>query len=120
MIDTITLGAIAAALTFIVAVWTSVSFIGNKIKNSIGEIVQKELQPLSKKIDSIESSIKSVDKEQTKNFLVSRFDEIAHGVEIDETMRQRIYEQMEHYTEDLKGNSYVHARFEELKREGKL
>lgn len=118
--ENITLGTIAAALGFIVALWGSISFLAKKIEDGLKASFKKELEPLSRKIDSIESSIRSVDLEQTKNFLVSRFDEISHGLIVDETMRQRIYEEMEHYSEDLKGNSYVHARFEQLKKEGKL
>lgn len=116
----VTLGTIATALAFIVALWGSISFLGNKIEEGLKSSFKKELKPLSDKLDTIEGKLRDVDKEQTKNFLVARFNEIGQGQEVDEITRSRIYEQMEHYTNDLHGNSYIHARFDELKKEGKL
>lgn len=118
--ENITLGQITAVLGFIVALWGSVSFLGNKIEDGLKTSFKKELKPLSEKLDAIESNLRAVDKEQTKNFLVARFNEIGQGQEVDEITRSRIYEQMEHYQKDLDGNSYIHARFDELKKEGKL
>lgn len=118
--EKITLGTIATALAFIVTLWGSMSFIAKKIEDGLKASFKKELSPLSEKLDTIESNLRAVDKEQTKNFLVARFNEIGQGQEVDEITRSRIYEQMEHYQKDLDGNSYIHARFEELKKENKL
>lgn len=120
MIQEITLGTIATALAFIVALWGSISFLANKVEEGLKASFKKELSPLSDKLDVIESKLRSVDMEQTKNFLVARFNEIGQGQAIDELTRKRIYDMMTHYEKDLDGNSYIHTRFEQLKKEGKL
>ena len=114
-----TIGAIALGLSFILGFIKTVRDLKKMIAESIGDVVKAEIKPLNEKVDRIEEKIDSVDLEATKNFLVARFEEISRGREIDETMRQRIYEMMNHY-EKLGGNSYIHARFEQLKKENKL
>ena len=54
------------------------------------------------------------------NYIVSVLDDIDKGNKLEGVARKRFYEQYEHYTKDLNGNTYIHDEFERLKKEGKL
>ena len=60
------------------------------------------------------------DKEKTKNFLVARLNEIENGETWSEIERQRFYEQYDHYTNDLNGNTYIKKAVEVHEAEGKI
>lgn len=118
-LDGITIGAIAVALTLITGIWKGFDFLQNKMEASIGRVVTEKIKPLEEKIDNLDRKVEDVDVNSTKDFLVARFGEIEAQKGTDEITRQRIYEEMAHY-EELGGNNYIHARFEQLKKEGYL
>lgn len=101
--EQITLGQILGALTFIVSFIGALSYLSNVLKKQ----VKKTLQP-------IEDSIKELDVSQCKNYLVRFLADIEQGNAIDEVERERAYEIYDHYTNDLKQNSYIHKRWNEL------
>ena len=104
----ITLGEVLTALTFIVSFIGAISYLSNVLKKQ----VSKTLQP-------IQDSIKELDVSQCKNYLVRFLADIEQGNEIDEVERERAYEIYDHYTNDLKQNSYIHKRWSELMENGK-
>ena len=106
--DKLTLGEILTALTFIVSFIGAISYLSNVLKKQ----VNKTLQP-------IQDSIKELDVSQCKNFLVRFLADIEQGNEIDEVETERAYEIYDHYTNDLKQNSYIHKRWAELMENGK-
>lgn len=101
--ESITLGQILGALTFIVSFIGAITYLSNILKKQ----VDKTLKP-------IQDSIKELDVSQCKNFLVRFLADIEQGNEIDEVERERAYEIYDHYTNDLKQNSYIHKRWTEL------
>lgn len=101
--ENITLGQILGTLTFIVSFIGALGYLSNVLKKQ----VKKTLQP-------IEDSIKELDVSQCKNYLVRFLADIEQGNAIDEVERERAYEIYDHYTNDLKQNSYIHKRWEEL------
>lgn len=54
-----------------------------------------------------------------KNYLVSFLSDVEKNHPIDETERERFWEQYQHYTEHG-GNSYIKRKVEHLQSEGKL
>lgn len=92
-------------IAFATATWT--------IVKAVSKAIDKGFKPINDKIDK-------VDKNATMNYLVARLDEVDKGTKLDGVNRMRFYEEYEHYTKDLKGNTYIHDEFERLKREGKL
>jgi len=112
-----TLGAIAVGLAFLITLVGSIKKVISEVTLSIGKVVQNEMKPLENKIDALSKKIDAVDLDGTKNFLVSKIGEIERGEHIDEITRQRVYEEYEHYIK-AGGNSYIHTRFEELKKKG--
>lgn len=99
----ITLGEILTALTFIVSFITAIKYLSSVLKKQ----VDKTLKP-------IEDSIKELDVSQCKNYLVRFLADIEQGNEVDEVEVERAYEIYDHYTNDLKQNSYIHKRWNEL------
>lgn len=101
--ENITLGQILGALTFIVSFITALGFLSNVLKKQ----VDKTLQPIN-------DSIKELDIGQCKNYLVRFLADIEQDNEIDQVEKERAYELYDHYTNDLKQNSYIHQRWKEL------
>ena len=101
--ENITLGQILGVMTFLA------SFIGALIYLSkiLKTFLNKALKP-------IQDSIVELDVSQCKNYLVRFLADIEQGNEIDEVERERAYEIYDHYTNDLKQNSYIHKRWNEL------
>lgn len=71
------------------------------------KIINKQFEPINKKIDKI-------DENQCRNFLVDFLADIEKGISKDEIQIKRAYEVYEHYTKDLHKNSYIHDKWERL------
>lgn len=118
--ENITIGQIAVALVFLLGLWASVESIVKKVSKVFDSSLDKKLKPINEKMDKLDGKIDKVDSQATKNFLVSRLDAIERGEAVSEITKQRIYEEFEHYTYDLKGNSYIKKKFEKLQKDGQL
>ena len=105
----ITLGQIESLLVWIGGFIGAVSVIVVAVKKA----VSTGLKPIMDKIDK-------VDKNATMNYLVARMDEIDKGHKLEGVPRKRFMDEYQHYTEDLKGNTYIKEDYERLKREGKI
>lgn len=90
--------------TFITAVTTIIV--------AIQKILKKTFEPINKKIDNL-------DLGQARNYLVDFLADIENGVQKDECQIERAYELYDHYTKDLHGNSYIHAKWEKVMEERK-
>lgn len=101
--ENITLGQIATILAFIVGLLGSVKYLSKELKNQ----VNKTLEPIN-------NSIKELDVGQCKNFLVRFLADVENGKTLDHVEVERAYEIYDHYTNDLKQNSYIHKRWQEL------
>lgn len=100
----ITLGQISDTLIWIVAFCGAIT----TITLTINKVIEKQLQPLSHKIDKL-------DINQCRNYLVDFLADIEQGINKDETQIKRAYEVYDHYCE-LGGNSYIHDKWEKLMR----
>lgn len=105
----ITLNQIRDLMLWIIAFATATFTIVKAVKTAI----TKGFEPIEKKIDR-------VDMNATKNYLVQQIAEIDRNGEIDGANKMRFYEQYEHYTKDLEGNSYIKDEVERLKKDKKL
>lgn len=79
---------------------------------AIQKILKKTFEPINKKIDNL-------DLGQARNYLVDFLADIENGVQKDECQIERAYELYDHYTKDLHGNSYIHAKWEKVMEERK-
>lgn len=118
--ENITAGQVGAALAFLIA------FIGAWIQlkkwttQAIKDTMKEELETIKKDISDLHKEIKKEDKEKTKNFLVSMLADIERGVEWGDIERQRFYEQYDHYSKDLAGNTYIKTAVEQYENNGKI
>jgi hypothetical protein len=108
--ENITIGQIATFLGLLAGIITSsgiiITFIGKNLKKTI----KSELEPIG-------NSIQTLDINQCKNFLVRFLADVEQGNELDKVEIERAYEVYDHYTNDLKQNSYIHQRWETLMKE---
>lgn len=74
---------------------------------------------IEKQIDSLKKDQRETDKSQCKNYLVRFLKDKERGVPLGEIEIERAHEAYQHYTQDLKGNNYIHAWWERLMEEGK-
>ena len=107
--ENITLGQISKVLLFII------EFVGVIVTIIIAmkKILKKQFEPINEKIDKL-------DKNQCRNYLVDFLADIEQGISKDDTQVKRAYEVYDHYSKDLNGNSYIHDKWEKMRKEGKL
>ena len=118
--ESITLGQLAAAAAFIVALGVGFKTLKGWTVDAVKAAVKEELAQLSGEIKDLREELRKEDKEKTKNFLVARLNEIENGETWSEIERQRFYEQYDHYTNDLNGNTYIKKAVEVHEAEGKI
>ena len=106
--QTITLGDIATALAFIVALGGSVWTIVKVVKNAI----KKAFEPIYKRLDKAEMN-------NCKNFIVQVLSGAERGEELTEMEKIRLSELYDYYTSH-DGNSYIKEWHQKLTDEGKL
>lgn len=100
------MGEISNIVILIASIITAVTTIIVAIK----KILKKTFEPINKKIDNI-------DLGQARNYLVDFLADIENGTQKDECQIERAYELYDHYTKDLGGNSYIHAKWEKIMKE---
>lgn len=105
--ENITLGEIAKVLAFIVALIGSIAYLKNVLTKSIG----KTLSPINKKIDDLEMSYIKTD-------LVNFMSQAEIG-QVSQEQNFNAHELYDRYCR-LGGNSYIHDKWEKLKKEGKI
>ena len=110
----ITLGQIGAFLGLIAGIITSGSVIIALMQKVLKKTIKNELEPMSIQIEKISDNVKTLDTNQCKNFLVRFLADVEQGNELDKVETERAYEVFDHYTNDLKQNSYIHKRWKEL------
>lgn len=110
----ITLGQIGAFLGLIAGIIASSSAIILFMQKVLKRTIKNELEPMSIQIEKISDNVKTLDTNQCKNFLVRFLADVEQGNELDKVETERAYEVFDHYTNDLKQNSYIHKRWKEL------
>lgn len=118
--DKITIGEVAAAVALLIALIGGGIKIKQWIQEGIRATLKDELGALKKDIESLQTELRKEDKEKTKNYLVACIADIERGQEWTAVERQRFYEQYDHYTIDLEGNTYIKTAVEQYEREHKI
>lgn len=92
-----------------------------KVSRLLAEILLVNFnEKIDKMTNDLKTEIKKVDQSCSKNFLVQFLQRVEENEKIDEVEYERFYEVYDHYTNDLKLNSYIHRKVEKLEKEGKL
>lgn len=118
--ENLTLGDIANVLAFIAGVLASGGSISLFLSKRIRKMMDEALKPTNSKIDSLALKVEQVDTDNCKNYLQQTISTLDAGEKLDSVAVQRFYENYDHYTQDLKLNSWVHREVVRLEQEGKL
>ena len=125
IIENITLGQILTTLTFIGLFIGSILTIIKYFKN----VIDKILKPTTDEINNLSLTLKeemtqlkeevnekldNIDENQCKNYLVRSLADLERGVKLDEVEIKRMYDAYDHYCNDLKGNSYIHSKWDKV------
>lgn len=104
--------SVATLLNAILAIITFIQKTKNIGSNIVENRFKEALEPLAKKIDKL-------DMNQCRNYLVDFLSDVENGIKKDDIQVKRAYELYDHYTIDLKGNSYIHDKWERLMKKEK-
>ena len=106
---------IISIATFLNAVSVIATFVG-KMKKPVDKVFDNKfseaLKPIKEQLDDVNLNVKRLDKNQCINYLVEFIDDSKNGIPKDDIQRKRASEVYDHYVNDLKGNSYIHAGWE--------
>lgn len=123
-IQDITLEQISVAILFIVGLIGGVKYLKKEIKEGIEEFLNKALdsrfETVNSKLDDLQESIDDLDVYTSKNFLVRFLADVEREDIIYDAEHQRFWEEYDHYTDDLKKNSYIKEWVKNLQDAGKL
>lgn len=127
--ENITLGEIALAIAFILSFSGNITNLIKTIKSPIDKKLQGALEPVNKKIDDLNKKLDAMEKEHMKKLNNLELDSIRNDLvnymslaeEGFVTPKTKIdmYELYDAYCK-MGGNSYVHDKWETLKKEGKI
>ena len=115
----ITIGQISLVIASVVAFIKGIEYLYNLAKKGATNWVNSCLKPINDSINNLSGKVDDVDMNSCKNFLVRFLADVEQGNEIDEIEKERFYEVYEHYTKKG-GNSYIHDKYDKLKKSGKL
>ena len=114
-----TIGQLAAAIALVAGIITGLGVISKLVSKAASNWLQKSLEPICEKLDSIDSRFDAFDMDRCKDYLVQFVGRIDRGYEPSVTELERFYENYDRYTE-LGGNSYVKTEVQRLSAAGKL
>lgn len=120
MIQNLTLEEISIVVVFIVGLIGGIKYLKKELKDALSEMLEDQFEEVNKKLDALQSSLKTVDVQTCKNFLVRYLADVERGAHMYNDEQKRFWEEYDHYTNELKENSYIKEWVEQLKREGKL
>lgn len=112
--ENITLGKIAEVLAFIVALMGSITY----LKKAIVRALNNQLGPIKMQIEEVKKETAKNNLSSIKTDLINLM-ELADREIISTEQKMRSYELYDYYSVHG-GNSYVHDKWEKLKKEGKL
>ena len=120
MLQNLTLEQISAGLLFIVAFYGGVKYLKKEIRDFLDKLLDSKFTTTNSKIDDIASSLRTLDVQTTRNFLVRYLADIERGQYIYDSEKQQFWNEYDHYIKELKENSFIKKWVERLEEEGKL
>lgn len=116
--ENITLGQIAKGLAFIVALIGSVVYLKKGMIKGLSKVINSQLEPIKVEIKELKEETSKNNLSSIKTDLINLM-EFADKKIISTEQKIRSYELYDYYCLHG-GNSYVHDKWEKLKKEGKL
>lgn len=114
--ENITIGQIALALTFILSIISNIKGLIKEFKNPLDKKLVKALKPLKDEISSLKKDFNDNKIDSIKRDLINLMC-LAEQKVITEEQKKLAHELYDIYT-DAGRNSYVHDKWEHLRKEG--
>lgn len=116
--ESITIGELAKALTLIVGLIGSITYIKNGTVKSMTKVIDNRLEPIKEEIEVLKCETNKNNLSSIKTDLINLM-ELADKGTISEEQKIRLHELYDYYHKHG-GNSYVHNKWERLLKENKL
>lgn len=116
--ENLTLGEIVKALTFIVTLLGSIIYLKKATISGITTVIDEKLEPIKKEVYDLKKETSKNNLQSIKTDLINLM-ELADKGTISPEQKLRAYELYDYYCTHG-GNSYVHDKWEKLKKEGKI
>ena len=116
---TLTLGDIATALAFVVALGGSIGAIVKTIKKALDGLFETQTKVITERLDKTDAAVAKLDMDNCKNYIVQALSSAERGAKLTKEELIRLSEEYDHYTKNG-GNSYIVEWHDRLNKEGKL
>lgn len=124
MLQKLTLEQLSIAIVFIGSLIAGIKYLKKELedclKDFLEKLLDKQFKDVNDKLDTMQSSLRTLDVQATKNFLVRYLADIERGEHIYDSEKQRFWEEYDHYIKDLGENSFIKEWVARLKEDGKL
>lgn len=111
---------VALISAFGIVATTIIQTLASRETKDIKNIMEADKKEIKAELKKIDKKIDTVDIGALKNFLSRSLGEVDNGEKIDESVKSRLYEAYDRYTKKYNQNSYIHDKWEKLRKEGKL
>lgn len=116
--ENISIGQLAKDLAFLVGLISSVVYLKKGTIKGIASVIDERLDPIKKEVENLKEETSKNNLSSIKTDLINLM-ELADKKEISSEQKMRSYELYDFYCTHG-GNSYVHDKWERLKKEGKI
>lgn len=124
MLQKLTLEQLSIAIVFVGSLIAGIKYLKKELedclKDFLEKLLDKQFKDVNDKLDTMQSSLRTLDVQATKNFLVRYLADIERGEHIYDSEKQRFWEEYDHYIKDLGENSFIKEWVARLKEDGKL
>lgn len=114
-----TINQLATDLTLIAGIIAALMSMYAIAKKWFTKVFAAQTKSILQRINDLENKIEQNGNEACKNYLVHYLSSVERGIIVDHVETERFYEEYDYYIKHG-GNSYVKAKVDKLKKEGKL
>lgn len=119
-IEKLTIEDISLIVIFIGGLIGGIKYLKKELKDALKEMLKDQFREVNEKLDGLQASLTKVDTQSCKNFLVRFLADVERGAFVYDDEKRRFWEEYDHYTEELKENSYIKEWVNKLVDNGKL
>lgn len=118
--EKLTIEQIYVGLAFLFGLYILIKKVHVEIKESISKLLDDRFDSIEERLDSLDKKITENDAQQCKNYIIRCLSDIENGNEMSPSEEEHFWKQYDHYTLDLKLNTYIKKRVARLEAKGLL
>lgn len=120
MIQNLTMEQFSIIILFVGGLIGGIKYLKKELRDALTEMLKDQFKEVNDKLDTMQGSLKKVDTQTCKNFLVIFLANVERGLDVYDDEKRRFWEEYDHYVDELKENSYIKEWTHKLTEEGKL